>query len=205
MRLSHGFGLSNSAINWFSSYRTIITQSVQVETYTSHVVLLLFGVTQGSALGGPLFIIYVTPLSEATATDDVEIRKFSDDEQARMRFFLLQDCSAQRQCCHQLGCWIGRTDTWLINRVQLNITKSTIIYTYNPGQSTKPRPIEATPLQVGSSLVQPSQKALNLGVVIDSHLSMEAHVMKTCRAANFHLSRINKIRRFLDFFVLNLL
>ncbi len=28
---------------------------------------------------------------------------------------------------------------------------------------------------------------------------MEAQVMKTCRATNFHLSRINKIRRFLDF------
>ena len=56
------------------------------------------------------------------------------------------------------------------------------------------------PLQVGPALVQPTQEATNLGVVMDSHLTMAAHVRRTCRAALFHLSRINKIRRFLDFF-----
>ena len=61
------------------------------------------------------------------------------------------------------------------------------------------RHIDSAPLQIGSSLVRPSTTACNLSVIIDTHLTMEAQVMKTCRASNFHLSRINKIRRFLDF------
>ena len=53
-RLSHCFGLSGTAVNWFSSYLSNRTQSVQVGAYTSDVVHLLFGVAQGSALGGPV-------------------------------------------------------------------------------------------------------------------------------------------------------
>jgi hypothetical protein len=199
-RLSHCFGLSSTAVNWFSSYLSNRTQSVHVGAYTSASVHLLFGVAQGSVLGGPLFIMYVTPFSEATKTEGVQVSQFSDDKQARSRFALKEDFSSQSQCRTRLGCWFERTDAWLtINRVQLNIPKSTLIYTYNPGKGSTTRHIDSTPLQIGSSLVQPSTTACNLGVIIDSHLTMEAQVKKTCRAANFHLSRINKIRRFLDF------
>ena len=199
-RLSHCFGLSGTAVNWFSSYLSNRTQSVHVGAYTSAVVHLLFGVAQGSVLGGPLFIMYVTPFAEATATEGVQVSQFSDDKQARSRFALKEDFSSQSQCHTRLGCWFEKTDAWLtINRVQLNIPKSTLIYTYYPGRGSTTRHIDSTPLQIGSSLVQPSTTACNLGVIIDTHLTMEAQVMKTCRATNFHLSRINKIRRFLDF------
>jgi hypothetical protein len=66
-----------------SSYLSNITQSVHVGAYTSAVVHLLFDVAQGSVLGGPLFIMYVTPFAEATTTEGVQISQFSDDKQAR--------------------------------------------------------------------------------------------------------------------------
>nr|CAH0104938.1 unnamed protein product [Daphnia galeata] len=176
-RLSHCFGLSGTAVNWFLSYLSNRTQSVQVRAYTSAVVHILFGVAQGSVLGGPLFIMYVTPFAGATTTEGV-----------------------QSQCRTRLGWWFEKTNAWLtINRVQLNIPKSTLIYTYNPGKGSTSRHIDSAPLQIGSLLVRPSTTACNLGVIIDTHLTIEAQVMKTCRAANFHLSRIKKIRRFLDF------
>jgi hypothetical protein len=160
----------------------------------------LFGVAQGSVLGGPLFIIYVTPFAEATTTEGVLVRQFSDEKQARSRFALKEDFSSQSQCRTRLGWWFEKTDAWLtINHVQLNIPKSKLIYTYNPGKGSTTRHIDSTPLQIGSSLVQPSTTACNLGGIIDTHLTMEAQVMKTIRAANFHLSRMNKIRRFFDF------
>jgi hypothetical protein len=141
----------------------------------------------------------VTPFAEVTTTEGVQISQFSDDKQARSRFALKEDFFSQSQCRTRLDCWFEKTDAWLtINRVQLNILKSTLIYTYNPGKGSTTRHIDSTPLQIGSSLVQPSTTACNLGV-IDTHLTMKAQVMKTSRAANFHLSRINKIRRFLDF------
>ena len=147
-----------------------------------------------------MFIMYVTLFAEATTIEGLQVSQFSDDKQARSRFALKQDFSSQSQCRTRLGCWFEKTDAWLtINRVQLNIPKSTLIYTYNPGKGSTSRHIDSAPLQIGSSLVRPSTTACDLGVIIDTHLTMEAQVMKTCRAANFHLSRINKIRRFLDF------
>nr|CAH0103933.1 unnamed protein product [Daphnia galeata] len=105
-----------------------------------------------------------------------------------------EDFSSQSQCRTRLGCWFEKTDAWLtINRVQLNIPKSTLICTYNPGKGS------TSLLSAPYSLYRPSTTACNLGVIIDTHLTIEAQVMKTCRAANLHLSRINKIRRFLDF------
>jgi hypothetical protein len=199
-RLSYCFGLSGTAVNWFSSYLSNRTHSVHVGACTSAVVHLLFGVAQGSVLGGPLFIMYVTPFSEATTTEGVQVSQFSDDKHARSRFALKEDFSSQSQCRTHLSCRFEKTDAWLtINRVQLNIPTSTLIYTYSPGKGSTTRHIDSNPLQIGSSLVQPSTTACNLGVIFDTQLTMEAQVMKTSRAANSHLCRINKIRRFLEF------
>ena len=50
---------------------------------------------------------------------------------------------------------------------------------------------------VGDSTVQFSQLVRNLGVTIDCHLSMSAHVTNVVRAANFELRRISSIRQYL--------
>ena len=104
----------------------------------------MFGVAQGSVLGGPFFIIYVTPFAEVTTTEGVLVSQFSDDKQARSRFALKEDFPSQSQCRTRLGCWFEKTDVWLtINRVQLNIPKSKLIYTYNPGKGSTTRHIES--------------------------------------------------------------
>jgi len=38
----------------------------------------------------------------------------------------------------------------------------------------------------------------NLGVYLDSDLSMKSHITKTCQAAHFHLRNIGKVRKLLD-------
>nr|CAH0104286.1 unnamed protein product [Daphnia galeata] len=177
-----------------------ITKYCSRDCPTVSVFLELPSTAQGSVLGSPLFLMYVTPFAEATTTEGGKVSQFSDDKQARSSFALKDDFSSQSQCRTRLGCWFEKTDAWLtINRVQLNIPKSTIIYTYNTGKGSTTRHINSNPLQILSSLVQPFTTACYLGVIINTQLTMEAQVMKTSRAANFHLSRINKIRRFLDF------
>ncbi len=53
-------------------------------------------------------------------------------------------------------------------------------------------------LHVGDHTIIPSPAAKGLGVTLDSHLSMEAHITTLCRKAFFHLKNISQIRRFLD-------
>jgi hypothetical protein len=91
--------------------------------------------------------MYATPFAGATTTEGVQVSQFSDDKQARSRFALKEDFSSQSQCRTRLGCWFEKTDAWLtINRVQLNIPKSTLIYTYNPGKGSTSRHIDSAPL-----------------------------------------------------------
>ena len=53
-------------------------------------------------------------------------------------------------------------------------------------------------LTVGNSTVCFSQSAKYLGVTLDMHLTMTAHVVNLIRTANFELRRINSIRHYLS-------
>ncbi|WP_419629894.1 RNA-directed DNA polymerase, partial [Thiolapillus sp.] len=63
-RLQHMYGISGTALSWFSSYLTNRTQSVIVNDHISQVSSLSYGVPQGSVLGPILFILYTKPLSD---------------------------------------------------------------------------------------------------------------------------------------------
>ena len=53
-------------------------------------------------------------------------------------------------------------------------------------------------LTVGNSTVHFSQSAKYLGVMLDMHLTMTAHVVNLIRTANFELHCINSIRHYLS-------
>ena len=92
--------LHSTSFNGFLLCLSDRTQFVHVGAYASSVVYLLFDVAQGSVLGsrGPLFIIYVTPFAETTATEGVQESYFSDDKQVRSRFVLKENFYSQSQC-----------------------------------------------------------------------------------------------------------
>ena len=52
-------------------------------------------------------------------------------------------------------------------------------------------------ISIGSDQISPSTHAKDLGVIIDSALSLSPHVSSVCNAANFQLHRISCIRQFL--------
>ena len=60
--------------------------------------------------------------------------------------------------------------------------------------STGPLP-DSIPL--GSHNIPFSDSARNLGLILDSKLSMKKHVIKICQTSYFELKRISSIRRFL--------
>ena len=195
-RLSYCFGLPPSALKWFEFYLSGRTQSIQVESFSSAVVLVLFRVAQGSVLGGTLFNMHVTPLAIATSTDGVVVRQYSDDSRACIEFTIRPDFSSQLQCCLTLAAWAVPTSAWLtLNRVFLNIDKCDLLLTSTARQAPLVGPV---PLQIGSSVIKSSTEAKNLGVTFDSHLTMSTHFRLTFKIALFHLSRINKIRRYHD-------
>jgi hypothetical protein len=58
--------------------------------------------------------------------------------------------------------------------------------------------ISSIPLVVGGGLIFPFPVVRNLGVLLDSHLLMEAKINSSCKKAYYHLRRIARIKRFLS-------
>ena len=86
--------------------------------------------------------------------------------------------------------------TWMTaNKLKLNDDKTEVMLITSNRMST------AIPVPdffaVGNSSVPFSDTVKNLGVTLDCHLSMKAHVINIVSTANFELRRISSIRRFL--------
>ncbi len=52
-------------------------------------------------------------------------------------------------------------------------------------------------VHIGDANIQPSHSARNIGVIFDSQLNMAQHITATCKAANYHIWNISRIRRYL--------
>ena len=93
--------------------------------------------------------------------------------------------------------------TWMSsNRLRLNPDKTQYIW-FGTRQRLKNRDIRGL-TALSSSLVETSS-VCDLGVILDSELTMEEHVIKLCQTCFFHLRRIRSVRRSLTSQALNTL
>ena len=46
--------------------------------------------------------------------------------------------------------------------------------------------------KIGTSIIKPSNKSKNLGVIFDKHLNFNAHIGNVCKAAYSHVKNIEK-------------
>ena len=79
--LSSWYGISGTALDWFTSYLSNRCQQVKIHDYISEAVYISFGVPQGSVLGLILFNLYTATLSHAIAEHVVEHHLYADDTQ----------------------------------------------------------------------------------------------------------------------------
>ncbi|XP_046650648.1 uncharacterized protein LOC124341758 [Daphnia pulicaria] len=181
--LSTRCGVAADALLWFASYLSGRTQCVRVGDCFSSSVPVPYGVPQGSVNGAILFILLVSALPEQTETDGVIIDQYSDDTNGRITFQLHSKTnhSDQQAAIANLSHWTCRTDRWLFDQhVILNLSKCLFFYAISPHQDHKLAPL---PLEMGSSILQPSAEVKHLGVYFDSHLSMFSHIRNVCRSS----------------------
>ena len=80
-RLLSWYGISGTALGWFTSYLSNRCQQVKIQDYIFEAVYISFGAPQGSVLGPTLFTLYTAPLSHVIAEHDVEHDLYADDTQ----------------------------------------------------------------------------------------------------------------------------
>ena len=186
-RLESSFGISGSALAWFSSYLTGRTQCVQVGNLMSKSCPLLYGVPQGSVLGPLLFSLYIQPLSALLKEHDFDFQKYADDTQ------LFKSASPDhfpQLLTHVEQCISSVKDWMLQNKLRLNDGKTETMCVASKHTISKVNPIS---LHAGDCIVAFQQSVRDLGVMLDSNLSMHDHISLICKSAHYQLRKIRSI------------
>ena len=192
-RLSFRFGIKEKALKWFESYLSDRRQAVVVNANTSSWHSLPFGVPQGSVLGPILFTMYISPLGDLVRQHNVSYHMYADDTQLYLSFRSNDHESTEvakssiEQCVLAIKKWMAS------NFLKLNDDKTELLVVY-------PKHIETPSLRsiaVGEEVINPSECARNIGVMLDQNLNMEQQITTICKSAFLHIRNIRKVRKYL--------
>ena len=189
-RLSITYGISGTALEWFRSYLSDRCQSVSVAGLLSKYSTLKYSVPQGSVLGPILFIMYTQPLADIVSSHDCYHHAYAGDVQLYQSVSMdksLDLKSLTETCVDDISKWMHS------NKLKLNEDKTESILI----KSKQSKCSSFETLNLGSQVVNLTNKAKNLGVVLDSELSMSNHISYVCQVSHFKLRRISKMKKYL--------
>ena len=186
--LKNDIGIRGVALKWFESYLCSRTQKVKIgDSYSSEAVLD-FGVAQGSILGPKLFNIYTKPFPTKLHVVKVEVEGYADDHQLLKQFNLIFQVEVLGEGIEKIFTVIEK---WMLdNFLKLNSGKTKIMVIAPDGIQQE---ITVNGTFIDGKCIRFVETAKNLGVYIDSTLSMEFQIQKVvtnCYSTVRHLSRI---------------
>ena len=183
-------GLSPSTILWFKSYLSNRYQAVRINTALSEPLLMRYGVPQGSILGPLLFTAYNNDLPSIPQHCSTDC--YVDDNKLLMSF-QVQDCEPTMAAMNDD---LIKLRNWCFNNsLLLNPDKTQLIVYGSRQMISKLQDFRLTLL--GKELL-PVDSVKDLGVVFDSKLSFNDHIIKTpssCMSALGQISRVKHIFR----------
>ena len=122
--LSSWYGISGTALDWFTSVLSSRCQQVKIHVYISEVVYISFGVPQGFVLRLILFNLYTATLSHAIAEHVVEHHLYADDTQ----IYISLSGSEALESLTDLKTCVTDVFNWMTNsKVKLNPSKTEFI------------------------------------------------------------------------------
>jgi hypothetical protein len=142
-------------------------------------------------MGPILYTLYSAPLHDIVAEAGVQDHEFADDRQLYTSFRPESASSAVSSLSES----IAKSKTWMdANHLKLNEGKTDALVVSSSARAK----VNLPPLVINGVEVVPSSTVRNLGVILDSNLTMTAHISAVCRRAFFHLRRIARIKKFLS-------
>ena len=176
-RLHTDIGFTDSVLQWFSSYLTDRTHYVSLSNHCSAFAPVHSGVPHGSVLGPILFTMYIKPLSAIIDSHSITHHSFADDLQLQM------------SAPPDVKAWATA------NMLKLNDNKTELMLVTS--KRTKHLHNLPTSITIENAQVPFKQSVMNLGLTLDCHLTMNAHVTNIARTFYFELRRLASIRGFL--------
>ncbi|XP_068704443.1 uncharacterized protein [Montipora foliosa] len=172
------------------------SQHVSVQGSVSEKFDLKWEVPQGSCLGPLLFILYASELFNIFEAHLPSVHCYVDDIQLYLSFRPNDNhgeddaLKAMELCVQDIRAWLSRDKLFMND-------KKTEFLVIGTRQQLKKVSIDC--LTIGAEKILVAEKLVkNLGMWLDSKLSMDANITKTCAAAFYFLDNIRRIRRYLS-------
>ena len=188
-RLKISYGLGGVVIDWFASYLGGRTQCVRSSRSSSPSSTLLYGVPQGSVLRPILFLLYTADLLQLVRRHQLQPHAYADDTQI-YGFCSPSDVAALQErvsvCFDDVSAWM------MTNRLQLNPAKTEVLWC---ASARRQHQVPAGPVRIGNASVLPVSTVRDLGVHLNSDVTLSTHVTATVRACFAVLRQIRSVRR----------
>ena len=184
-------GVELDALSLLSDYLSNRTYRVQIEKEFSDIHELRRGVPQGSVLGPVLFCIYTIELAFILRKHGVTFRLFADDTQFYMAFDNIGNSE------RKLTEIMTEVKTWMrYKQLKLNEDKTECLLIGKAGDLARYDNIDS--LIVGDSRVNTVKSVRDLGILLDSSLSMNDQITKVVRDTNYHLRNISFVKKYIN-------
>lgn len=191
-RLRVRFGITGCALEWFESYLKGRIQTVIIGDEKSSACSVLRGVPQGSVLGPLLFTLYISPIEELILSYNLHPMFYADDTQ----IFIFFERSERQQNVLNLETCVADLKTWFRNNdLLLNDSKTEVIHITSKFNSNQD-PLQS--FSVGNTTITSSKSARDLGVILDSHLTLESHISQVCKSSTNAIRLIGRVRKYLN-------
>ena len=191
-RMSTTYGIHGTVLKWFASYISNRHQRVAINGYQSDPLHLKFGVPQGSVLGPVLFSMYAQPVSEVIQEHDFNYHLYADDTQL-YKSIQLSDLEPLKS---SLDACVTEVSKWMsTNKLKFNEDKTEIMMVGTPARV---KTIDMKYIDLCGDSIPTSKCVKNLGVTLDSTLTMDKHISQLRKACYFELRRIAQIRSYLS-------
>lgn len=167
------YGVSNTSLDWFTSYLTHRKQYIVFGDTISHTLPLNMGVPQGSVLGPLLFLVYINDIY--LASESFHTILYADDSTL---IFPLHSSSLLSDF-ESLNIELTKVFNWLVlNKLYLNASKTKYMLFHYPQKKIEYD--QLPPVMIGGMQIERTSSFNFLGIIFQDTLSWKAHTSYVC-------------------------